>query len=369
MSLEPWLALLHAQQAAGRGLKAAVREVGSAEALVAQSDATLERAGLDPAAIAALRRPAPDVLERWHAWLGVPGRDLVTAGSARYPPLLAATPDPPLALWTVGRDTTLLAAPQIAIVGSRNSTAGGRDTAREFARYLSEHGIAITSGLAIGIDAAGHVGALAGAGGTLAVLGSGIDSIYPRINARLGARIAEHGLLVSEYPPGTPVRPGQFPARNRIIAGLALGTLVVEAARRSGALITARLAGEFGRDVFAVPGSIHNALVRGCHALIRDGARLVESAAEILAEIAPSIDLDADADAALEAPESSTRELDPEYRKLLDLLGFDVIDRQTLADRSGLTAAELSSMLLILELEGYVEALPGGRYSRQAKRS
>ncbi len=229
----------------------------------------------------------------------------------------------------------------------------------------------MTSGLADGIDGAAHRGALAGPGGTLAVLGCGIDLVYPAANARLAARIAERGLIVSEYAPGTPVRPGQFPVRNRIIAGLALGTLVVEAARRSGSLITARLAAELGREVFAVPGSIHSTLARGCHALIRDGARLVESAAEVLAGIAGAIDLEpasSESSETFESIDTGVHGLAPEYRNLLDLLGFDAIDQQTLGERSGLTPAELSSMLLILELEGYVEALPGGRYSRLAKR-
>ncbi len=369
MSAEPWLALLYAQRRAGRGFKAVVREAGSARALAAWPDRRLRAAGLDTAAIRALREPDARVIDRWRAWLEQPGHDLIVLASERYPRLLAEIPDAPLALWTRGRDTSLLAAPQIAIVGSRNATVGGCNTATDFACYLSERGVAVTSGLAVGIDGAGHLGAIEGPGGTLAVLGCGIDLIYPRLNAPLAARIAETGLIVSEYAPGTPVRARQFPARNRIIAGLSLGTLVVEAARRSGSLITARLAGELGREVFAVPGSIHNTLARGCHALIRDGARLVEDGAEILASIAPSIDLDGAAAPPCESVGTASRELDPQYQNLLDLLAFDAIDQQTLVERSGLTAAELSSMLLILELEGYVEALPGGRYARLAKRS
>lgn len=367
MSLEPWLAVLYAQQVAGRRLGHALAAAGSAAALLAEPDAALGAAGLEHETIRALREPAADVLDGWRGWLDAPGRGLVVAGSAAYPALLAAIPDAPLALWTRGADTALLAAPQVAIVGSRSATLGGRKTAAAFARYLSRRGIAVTSGLAIGIDAAGHLGAMDGDGGTVAVLGCGIDRIYPRINARLADTIAERGLLVSEYAPGTPVRAEQFPKRNRIIAGLALGTVVVEAARRSGSLITARLAGEYGRDVFAVPGSIYNDRARGCHALIRDGARLVEQPAEILAEIAPSIDLESDAGEATERDEPGAHKLDAQYRKLLDLLGFDAIDQQTLVEQAGLTPGELSSMLLILELEGYVEALPGGRYCRLPK--
>lgn len=369
MSLDTLLAVAHAAQHAGRSFRAAVCEAGSPEAFAARSDAALRAAGVGPATLRALREPPPAVLDAWRRWLEAPGRDLVGIGGTHYPPLLAETPDPPAVLWTRGRDVSLLSAPQIAIVGSRNASVGGRQTARDFARYLGERGITVTSGLALGIDGAAHAGAVDAAGGTLAVLGCGIDLVYPARNAELAASIAERGLVVSEYPPGTPVRAERFPARNRIIAGLALGTLVVEAARRSGSLITARLAGELGREVFAVPGSIHHTLAHGCHALIRDGARLVENAAEILAAIAGTIELDAAPEEASEQAGSDARTLDPAYRKLLDLLGFDAIDGQTLVERSGLTPAEVSSMLLILELEGYVEALPGGRYSRLAKRS
>lgn len=368
MTHEARLAVAYAEQTGGRTLREAVHEAGSAAAFTARSDAELRAAGLDAATLAALRAPPDAVLDRWRRWLDTPGHALVGIDSEYYPERLAETPDPPLALWTRGRELALLTAPQLAIVGSRNATAGGRQTATEFARYLGERGVTVTSGLAAGIDSAGHRGAVDCAGGTLAVLGCGIDLVYPRANAALAEQIVERGLVVSEYAPGTPVRARQFPARNRIIAGLALGTLVVEAARRSGSLITARIAGELGREVFAVPGSIHNTLAHGCHALIRDGARLVENAAEILAAIAGSIDLDDAVAAPHDTSATDTTELAPEYRNLLDLLGFDAIDRQTLAERAGLTAAELSSMLLILELEGYVEALPGGRYSRLAKR-
>lgn len=368
MTLEARLAVAYAEQTGGRALREAVHAAGSAAAFTARSDAELGASGLDAATLRALRAPDEAVLERWRRWLDAPGHALVGIDSDHYPGQLAETPDPPLALWTRGAELALLTAPQLAIVGSRNATAGGRQTATDFARYLSERGLTITSGLALGIDAAGHRGAVDNAGATLAVLGCGIDLVYPRANAALAEQIVEHGLIVSEFAPGTPVRARQFPARNRIIAGLALGTLVVEAARRSGSLITARIAGELGREVFAVPGSIHSTLAHGCHALIRDGARLVENAAEILAALADSIDLSDTVDTSQEAAETGTPELAPEYRNLLELLGFDAIDRQTLAERAGLTAAELSSMLLILELEGYVEALPGGRYSRLAKR-
>lgn len=280
--------------------------------------------------------------------------------------MLRAIPDPPLALWVEGCDLTRLSAPQLAVVGSRNPTRGGRETAEQFARYLSERGVTITSGLATGIDAASHTGGLAGGAGTIAVLGSGVDTIYPHSNMELARRIAADGLLVSEFPPGTPPRPPNFPQRNRVIAGLSIGALVVEAARRSGSLITARLAAEYGREVFAIPGSIHNPLAKGCHQLIRQGAKLVDDVADILVELAPLLAFDVEPVRSDRAPEDASISLteQPAYRELLDALGFEPTGLATLAERTRLTTAELSSMLLVLELEGLVEALPGGRYSR-----
>jgi DNA processing protein len=294
----------------------------------------------------------------------------VTYGGEHYPPLLAQLPDAPLALWVEGENPGLLSGAQLAVVGSRNPTRGGLDNAQQFACYLAARGLTITSGLAIGIDGAGHRGAIAEIGGTIAVLGSGLDTIYPRQHADLAAAIVERGLLVSEYAPGVEPHKAHFPQRNRIIAGLSLGTLVVEATRHSGSLITARLAADYGREVFAIPGSIQNPLARGCHLLIRSGAKLVEEAADILVELAPQLKVDV---ATIERTRAETTSASatvdaPEYRNLLNLLGFDPSSISELAAHSGLTAAELSSMLLVLELEGFVEALPGGRYSRLRKR-
>jgi DNA processing protein len=263
----------------------------------------------------------------------------------------------------------LLGAPQLAIVGSRNPTGGGRETAEQFARYLSERGLTITSGLAVGIDGASHRGALDGVGATVAVLGSGIDVIFPRAHDKLAAEIAERGLLVSEYAPGVPPQKFHFPQRNRIIAGLSVGTLVVEATRRSGSLITAGRANDYGREVFAIPGSIHNPLARGCHALIRQGAKLVEEAGDIFVELAPLLQI-TDIEKVV-APATASRSPtidDPAYANLMKQLDFAPTTIATLIDRVGLTAGEVSSMLLLLELEGFVEALPGGRYARLAKR-
>ena len=371
MASDAWLTLL---AAAGAPPNAAWREAlkacGTAEALVASTPRTLQSLGLGEESVASLKFPDRAALERARAWLSSGPRRLVTNGGEHYPPLLAQLPDAPLALWVEGQNLALLSGPQLAVVGSRNPTRGGRDNAEQFARYLAARGLTITSGLAIGIDGAGHRGALAELGGTIAVLGGGLDAIYPRQHADLAAAIAARGLLVSEYAPGVEPHKAHFPQRNRIIAGLSLGTLVVEATRRSGSLITARLAADYGREVFAIPGSIHNPLARGCHFLIRGGAKLVEEAADILVELAPQLKVDvATIDRGREETPSTDAAIDaPEYRNVLNLLGFDPRSISDLAEDSGLTAAELSSMLLVLELEGYVEALPGGRYSRLRKR-
>jgi DNA processing protein len=371
MASDAWLTLLCAAAPADRRWLAALKSCGTAEALVAHSRRALHELDLPEDSVERLKSPDAAAVERSRAWLASGDRHLVMFGSERYPPLLAQLVDAPLALWVQGANLSLLSGPQLAIVGSRNPTSGGRDNAQAFARYLAERGLTITSGLAIGIDGAGHRGALEEIGSTIAVLGGGLDSIYPRVHADLAAAIAQRGLLVSEYPPGVEPRKLHFPQRNRIIAGLALGTLVVEATRRSGSLITARLAADYGREVFAIPGSIHNPLARGCHLLIRGGAKLVEEAADIFVELAPQLKIDVatiERARSDESREAATIDA-PEYRNVLELLGFEPRSITDLSEASGLTAAELSSMLLVLELEGFVEALPGGRYSRLAKRN
>jgi DNA processing protein len=264
-----------------------------------------------------------------------------------------------------GNEPALLSEPQLAIVGSRHSSRNGEITAGSIALEIGRLGLVITSGLAAGIDSAGHRGALDGGGQTIAVTGGGIDSIYPSRNRALAAGIRARGLIVSEYPPGHPVRAFQFPLRNRIIAGLSLGTLVVEATRRSGSLITARLAAEYGREVFAVPGSIHHAQSKGCHKLLRDGAKLVENINDILVEIAPQLAAVAACESRDKAP-AQHRNLPAPLAQVLDFspIGFDALVAAT-----GLTAAELSSMLLHQEILGTIEALPGGRYCRLAERA
>ena len=286
---------------------------------------------------------------------------IVLSTDPEYPPLLKQTAGAPAALYVQGA-LPLLATPQLAMVGSRSPTPAGRSTAREFAAWFARAGLTVTSGLATGIDAASHEGALRVDGATIAVFGTGLDRVYPPANRGLAERIRAHGALVSELPPGTAPLPENFPRRNRIIAGLALGTLVVEAARDSGSLITARQALEAGREVFAIPGSIHSPLSRGCHQLIKAGAVLVEEADDVTKELGFSFSKEqlTSAPAAVRGP----GELDKEYEMLLDALGFAPATIDSLVARTELPSESIASMLLILELEGRVAALPGGRYGR-----
>lgn len=276
------------------------------------------------------------------------------------PELLKQIPGPPTLLYVVGLSDALHL-PALAIVGSRNPTRGGIQNAYEFSHHLAKCGFCIVSGLAQGIDAAAHQGALDAGGKTVAFLGHGIDRIYPAGNRELAHRIAEAGALCSEYPLGSPPRREHFPERNRLISGLCLGTLVIEAARRSGSLITARLAAEQGREIFAIPGSIHNPLSRGCHQLIRQGAKLVDSADDILSELQPLVGhLMQKAD----MPSATESAPDGDYEILLSALSYDPASADQLAEHCGLTIDQVSSMLLILELEGKVQMQAGGRYSR-----
>lgn len=335
-------------------------------ALAGESQSALAALGMSEAAIAALRHPDAESIAADERWLAGSGRRLVSWGAPDYPPLLASIPDPPLVLFVEG-DPAILSLPQLAIVGSRNPTALGRDTAEQFASHLAAAGLAITSGLALGIDAAAHRGALAARGHTIAVMGRGPDAIYPREHETLAREIADHGALVSDLPTGTPPLKQNFPRRNRIISGLSIGTLVVEAALQSGSLITARLAAEQGREVFAIPGSIHNPMARGCHRLIRQGAKLVETTDDIFAELSALLDgLRGQARGeATEAEAVSGPMLDKDYEILLDALGFAPAAIDTLVERTGLAADVVASMLLILELDGRVAQQTGGLYSRR----
>jgi DNA processing protein len=346
-------------------LSKALEILGSAQGITEASDASRERAGLPAAAREFLSSAAGASNPAERAWLEDPRHHVVAFTDPRYPTLLRATERYPMALYVVG-DADALNEPQLAIVGSRNPTHQGRDTAHELSEYLAGRGLAITSGLASGIDSAAHRGALAAQGITLAVLGSGIDVIYPRSNRSLSHEIQQQGALISGFPLGIPPRRENFPQRNSIIAGLSLGTLVVEAARRSGSLITARQAVSCGREVFAIPGSIYSPLSRGCHELIRQGAKLTETAHDILSELNFSAFFSGRSRAA-EGPDIAfPRELgmDKDHKILLDALGFDPTDLDVLVVRTGFKPEAVSSMMLILELEGHVQAAPGGRYSR-----
>lgn len=369
---EALLRLLHSGAAAS-ALRRLLDTHGNAVAALGAGPRDWASHGLRPEACNAIRKPDGEALAPSLRWLEAPNHHLLGWGSSAYPPLLRRIASPPALLFVAG-DPTLLWRPMLAIVGSRAATTGGCAHAARFARELAAAGLAIASGLAAGIDAAAHVATLAASGVTVAVLGTGPNVAYPARHRALLAQIAAEGAVVSEYPPGTrPLRP-HFPSRNRILAGLSLGTLVVEAALQSGALITARQAADAGREVFALPGSILNPMARGCHRLIREGAALVETPGEIVDALAPLVldlmralrgELEADA-ATPQAHALAPLEEPPGYNRLWDALGHDPTGMDELADRSGLTVAELSSMLLALELEGRV-ASAHGRYSRVSR--
>ena len=296
-----------------------------------------------------------DAVDAHLQWAGEAGNRILTLADPDYPRTLLDTADPPTLLFAKGR-VELLARPALAIVGARSATPQGSANAEAFAAALAGAGLTVISGLALGIDAAAHRGAIDQQGGTIAVIGTGADRIYPARNQQLARRIAEQGLILSEFPLGTAARRHHFPMRNRLISGLARGVLVVEAAIGSGSLITARLAGEQGREVFAIPGSIHSPLSKGCHRLIRDGAKLVEGADDVLEELGWGR-------GAAPAPAAAPKASDAESR-LLATMGHDPVDGDTLLQRSGLTTEVLSAMLLTMELDGRVARLPGGRFQR-----
>lgn len=377
--------------------RALLTRCGGSQAALDAGEAVWREAGLDAAQRAALRAPPPaEAWARGRDWLANPRHRLIGWESPDYPALLRRIDAPPLALFVAG-DADLLWHPGVAVVGSRGPSAGGMDNAAAFARALARAGLCVVSGLAAGIDRAAHEAALTVAPGrTVAVLGTGPDVPYPRSHAALHARVCATGAVVSEHPPGTGPLRSHFPSRNRIIAGLALGTLVVEAAARSGALITARLAAEAGREVLALPGSIHNPLARGCHRLIRDGAALVESPEEVIEALGPCaqalaaelrarlcdagrIPAAPDLHEARSAPRFAARRrrepappshqpspthLSPDHQNLWSALGHDPTDMDGLVLRTGLTAAALSSMLLAMELQGHV-VVAHGRYTRR----
>ena len=355
-TLRYWLALLHIRGIGPVQFSALLQQFGSIPALFQQPPSTLA-----PSLRAALRDPDWAAVERDMAWLEQADCHILMLGEASYPTQLADIHDAPPLLFVRG-DPTQLHNLQLAMVGSRNPSVVGREIAHDFARHLASSGMVITSGLALGIDAASHQGALAGEGQTVAVFATGLDRVYPAKHRELAHQIVQRGgTLLSEYPPGTPPTQGNFPRRNRLISGLSMGTLVVEAALRSGSLITARMAAEQGREVFAIPGSIHNPLARGCHRLIRQGAKLVETAQDILEELAPQLRA---ALAVQPDPQAKVAaDGDGVGRQLLACLGDGPSSVDQLVTRSGLTAEAVSSMLLMLELQGKVVSTAGG-YSR-----
>ena len=334
---------------------------GTAEAVFHASSRELLGAGIAQSAMDYLRAPDWHAVECDRAWLDAPARHLLCLDDLAYPKLLREIADPPFFLFVLG-DPACLQAIQVAVVGSRNPTISGRETAFNFAKCLAQCGVTITSGLAIGIDAASHYGALDAGASTVAVAATGLDKVYPARHKELAQMIARQGVLVSPFPPGVSPEAKNFPQRNRIISGLSVGTLVVQATRNSGSLITAHLAMEQGREVFAVPGSIHDPLARGCHLLIREGAKLVETVADIIEELGSL------AAACMGSPENTGREndLDDEQRRsFLEAIGFDPVTVDELVERTGLTASQVSSMLLALELEGHVGSEAGGRHIRR----
>lgn len=370
--LRAWLILLRAPTLGSVGMRALLAKAGSANAACKGLRRWRQAAKLEQPALDWIERPDAGRIDADLAWLAQPGHHLLTCTEADFPPQLETIANPPAALFVAG-DPALLLAPQVAIVGARSASAQGKATARDFAGALSRAGLVVTSGMADGIDGAAHAGALQANGATIAVVGTGPDLVYPRKHRELARSISEHGAIVTEFPPGVEGKPDHFPRRNRIIAGLALGTLVVEAGLQSGSLITARLAVEAGREVFALPGSIHNPLAKGCHRLIRDGARLVETAAEIIEALTPAAQaLGADLRARLEGGEAASvpagdvagRSQDPDYAKLMAALSDAPAALDELLERTGLGASAVSSMLLLLELEGIVAPAGNGRWQR-----
>ena len=335
---------------------------GDAASIVAQSRSALQNAGLSDEKSSAVAAPDNQQIETTLRWLDHDAHHVIAFGQEDYPELFTQISGPPLLLYVNG-NVDSLHLPSLAIVGSRNPTQGGLRNAVEFSRHLSRQGFSIVSGLAEGIDTAAHRGALGASGTTVAILGHGIDRVYPAANFELAHSISEGGALVSEYPLGARPLRWHFPERNRLISGLCLGTLVIEAARRSGSLITARLASEQGREVFALPGSIHNPLARGCHKLIRQGAKLVESAADILGELRPLADHMIQTTTESTVSDAPELNADEDYAQLRSILSHDPVTIDELESQSGLTIEQLSSMLLILELHGEVESLSGGRYA------
>ncbi len=363
-ALTPWLRLL---RASGIGPAAVQQLLARAPGLVALDDPRqLRAAGLTETQLGALREVADEDIARDLAWMSVPGRSVLTLADPRYPAQLREIAQAPPLLFVQG-DIDLLGLPQIAIVGARTASPQGLENAQAFAAELTRRGFVITSGLALGIDGAAHRGALMADGYTIAVGATGLDRVYPARHKALAQEIALRGALISEFPTGVQALPEHFPRRNRIISGLAMAVLVVEAAQQSGSLITARLALEQGREVLAIPGSIHNPMARGCHALIRQGAKLVETVDDILVELGPQLGAHPSRQAAARDPtpvRSARPPADPVQAAILVALGDELLPLEQIAERAGRPVAELQAAMTVLELDGRVAAAPGGRYQR-----
>lgn len=354
INLKYWLALIRAPSIGLQKTEKLLSVFPNVEAIFA---ANLKQHNLPKTIITALSNPNWDLVNKDLTWLDQPNRYFITYYDELYPPLLKEISSPPLALFVEG-DPKVLLTKQLALVGSRNPTTHGLDNAYDFAKTIAAYGITITSGLALGIDSESHKGALEAKGKTIAVLGSGLDLIYPANNKKLAQNIINQGgAIISELPTGTPAKPENFPRRNRIISGLSLGTLVVEATIRSGSLITAQLALEQNREVFAIPGSIQNPMARGCNALIRQGAKLVATAADVLEEIKIPL---FNQSTKLAINNKNHFKLDSDHQKLLDYVNYELTSIDSIVARSGLKTQQVSSMLLVLELEGYIAQEIGG---------
>ena len=348
-SIASWITLSQISGLGNEGLRRLLQSFGSPEAVLDASVSSLSKQVKPGIAQAISQGIDASSLEAVSIWLDDPSNFILTVADTDYPASLLNISDPPLLLYVKGR-RDLLSASSLAVVGSRNATTQGLRNAESFSEAVSVAGLCIVSGMAHGIDAAAHAGGLSGSGSSIAVVGTGLDKVYPAANRDLAHRLAQAGTIISEFSLGTPPLAANFPRRNRIISGLSSGCLVVEASVQSGSLITARMALEQGREVFAIPGSIHSPQSRGCHALIKQGAKLVENAQDILEELGYPVT----------ARKASSSPVHP----LFAHLGFDPLDAESLAQRSGLTIGELSAILLQLELDGHIATLPGGLYQR-----
>jgi DNA processing protein len=358
-----WLSLTLARGIGFSTCNKLLLEYKNPQNILASGYSDLANLGLKESSIQSLLNPDRQQIDDILVWLDKPQHHFITILDEDYPELLKSIHSAPPVLFAIGQRAAL-AYLHFAIVGSRNPTTGGKRLAEEFAAELSRSGLTICSGLALGIDYHSHLGALKANCPTVAVLGNGLSGIYPARHKKIASQIIEDGLLLSEYPPDTKPAPGNFPQRNRIISGMSTGVLVVEAAKKSGSLITANYALEQGRDVFAIPGSIHNPLARGTHSLIKQGAKLVETVHDIIDELAPMASLVLNKSISTDTKQQEYENLEPDYKRLLENMAYEIVTVDNLVKLSGLTAEVVSSMLLILELQGMIESQQGGQYCR-----